>query len=113
MYWLHFQKVPVLIDEIEEKTIRDEKIVSELKLEMFDGSPSTISWNIDKVARRDKKLRPVFIPFWTDQDIISFSLHSEIGHPASMETKSENILFEIYCLFIQRLGLLYKKMFIE
>ena len=62
-YCLHFQKVPVLIDEIEERTIRDEKIVSELKLEMFDVSPSTISWNIDKVARRDKKLRPVFIPF--------------------------------------------------
>ena len=49
---------------MEEKNIFEEKIIRELKVEMLNVSPSSISeWNIDKAARRDRQLSPIFVPF--------------------------------------------------
>ena len=49
---------------MEEKNIFEEKIILELKLEMLNVSPSSISeWNIDKAARRDRQLATIFVPF--------------------------------------------------
>ena len=48
----------------EDNKIGDDKVIDELQDGMASVRPAAIAnWNVDKDVRRDRELKPIFIPF--------------------------------------------------